>query len=141
MAELALREGRWAEAGLLSDRGLALTKGFKADAEKKKDLIQRGYLGAAMVAQQHERWEDARRLLTELLKADPDAAAGHYRLGQVLFEMDKQKEAYAELQAAARMDEDIPSPEMTMAQLFDKEKDRVNAEKWLKQAVAADQRN
>ena len=43
------------------------------------------------------------------------------------------------MQAAARMDEDIPSPEMTMAQLFDKEKgSRSNAEKWLKQAVAAD---
>jgi tetratricopeptide (TPR) repeat protein len=138
MAELALREGRWTDAGLLSDKALALAKPFKGDAEKKKDLIKRAYLGAAMVAQQQEHWEEARKLLGELLKASPDAAAGHYRLGQVLFEMDKQKEAYAELQAAARMDEDIPSPEMTMAQMFEKAKDRASADKWMKQAVAAD---
>ncbi len=138
MAELALREGQWTDAGLLSERALLLLKGFKADADKKKDLGTRAFLGAAMTAQQHERWEDARKLLTELIKANPDSAAAHFRLGQVLFEMDKQKEAYAELQAAARMDEDIPSPEMTMAQLFEKNKDRANAEKWMKQAVAVD---
>jgi tetratricopeptide (TPR) repeat protein len=138
MAELALREGQWTDAGLLSERAVGLLKGFKADADKKKDLTTRAYLGAAMTAQQHERWEDARKILTELIKANPDSAAAHFRLGQVLFETDKQKEAYAELQAAARMDEDIPSPEMTMAQLFEKNKDKANAEKWLKQAVAAD---
>ncbi|HVU90274.1 MAG TPA: tetratricopeptide repeat protein [Pirellulales bacterium] len=138
MAEIALREGRWTDAGLLSERGVGLLKGFKGDADKKKDLMTRAFLGAAMTAQQHERWEDARKLLAELIKANPDSAAAHYRLGQVLFEMDKEKDAYAELQAAARMDEDIPSPEMTMAQLFEKDKDRANAEKWMKQAVAAD---
>ena len=78
------------------------------------------------------------KLLADLLKSNSDAAVAHYRLGQVLFELKKQKEAYAELQAAARMDEDIPSPEVTMAQLYDKGKDRANAEKWMKQAVAAD---
>ena len=138
MADLALREGQWTVAGLLSDKALAIAQAFKGDAEKKKDLLKRAYTGEAYTAREHEQWEDARKVLTALLKVEADNARAHYQLGQVLFELKKPKEAYAELQAAARMDEDVPSPEATLGQLYEKAKDRTNAEKWMKQAVAAD---
>ena len=56
----------------------------------------------------------------------------------MLFELKKQKEAFAELEAAARMDEDIPSPEATLARMYEKAKDRTSAEKWMKMAITAD---
>ena len=138
MAELALRESRWTDAALLSDKAIPFAKAFKKDAERKKDLIKRAYLDAAEAAKKQERWEDARKLLAELLKGMPDSGVAHYRMGEALFELDKQKEAYAELQAASRMDDDIPSPEFTLGQLFDGAKDRANAEKYMKLAVASE---
>ncbi len=138
MADLAGRELQWTDAGLLAEKAITLAKTFKGDPERKKDMLKRGYLLAALVAQQHEQWEDARKLLADLLKSNNDVALAHFRLGQVLFELKKQKEAYAELQAASRLDEEIPSAEITMAQLYDKGKDRASAEKWIKQAVTAD---
>jgi len=138
MADLAGREQQWTDAGLLAEKAITLAKAFKGDPERKKDMLKRGYLLAALVAQQHEQWEDARKLLADLLKSNNDVALAHFRLGQVLFELKKQKEAYAELQAAARLEDEIPSAEITMAQLYDKAKDRAGAEKWIKQAVTTD---
>jgi tetratricopeptide (TPR) repeat protein len=138
MADLALRDGQWTVAALLSDKSLALAQAFKGDAEKKKDLLKRAYSGAAYAAQSHERWEDARKLLNALIKVEADNANAHFQLGQVLFELKKPKDAYAELQAAARMDERVASPEATLGRLYEKAKDRANAEKWMKQAVAGD---
>jgi predicted Zn-dependent protease len=138
MAEIALREGRWTDAALLSDKAIPLAKAFKGDAERKKDIGKRAYLNAAGAAKSQERWEDARKLLADLLKALPDSAVAHYRMGEALFELDKQKEAYAELQAASRMDDEIPSAEITLGQLYDNAKDRANAEKYMKLAVASE---
>ena len=138
MGEFALREGRWTDARLLGDRAIVLARASKANAEKKIDLVKRAYLVTAAAAQAHEAWETTRTLLADLLKVAPDSGVGHFRLGQVLFEMKKPKEAFAELQAAARLDDEVPSPEATLAQLYDKAKDRVNAEKWMRNAVAAD---
>ncbi|HEY1599317.1 MAG TPA: tetratricopeptide repeat protein [Pirellulales bacterium] len=138
MAEIALRDARWTDAALLSDKAIPLAKAFKGDPERKKDLGKRAYLNAAGAAKSQERWEDARKLLADLLKALPDSAIAHYRMGEALFELDKQKEAYAELQAASRMDEEIPSAEITLGQLYDNAKDRANAEKYMKLAVASE---
>ena len=138
MADVALREGQWTVAGLLSDKALSIAQAFKGDADKKKDLLKRAYTGEAYAAREHEQWEEARKVLTALLKVEADNAKAHFQLGQVLFELKKAKEAYAELQAASRMDEDIPSPEATLGRLYEKAKDRTNAEKWMKQAVASD---
>jgi tetratricopeptide (TPR) repeat protein len=138
MAELALGDRQWTAAGLLADRAIVLAKAWKGDADKKNETLKRAYLDAAIVAQAHDRWEDARRMLGDLLKLAPDDAKGHFRLGQVLFELKKQKEAFAELEAAARMDDEMPSPEATLARMYDKAKDRASAEKWMKMAVSGD---
>ncbi|MBI2827501.1 MAG: tetratricopeptide repeat protein [Planctomycetia bacterium] len=136
-ADLAMREGQTTDAGLLFEKALALSQATKAPDERKKDFLKKAYFGVAMSAVAHEQWEDARKNLAILITVDPESAAAHFHLGRVLFEVKKTKEAYAELQAAARMDEKIASPEATMAKLYERAKDRANADKWMDQAVKA----
>ena len=50
MADVALREGQWTVAGLLSDKALSIAQAFKGDADKKKDLLKRAYTGEAYAA-------------------------------------------------------------------------------------------
>jgi tetratricopeptide (TPR) repeat protein len=57
--------------------------------------------------------------LQELLKADPDSAAAHYRLGRALFMQKKFKEGYAEFQAASKADKNLPNPDISAALMYD----------------------
>jgi len=138
MADQALRERQWTIASMLSEKAVVLSQAYKGDAERKKDLQKRALLIAGTAAKGREDWETSRKALSALVKLAPSDAAGHFQLGCVLFELKKDKEAYAELQAAARLDEDLPSAESTMGHLWDSAKDRAKAEEWMKRAVKTD---
>jgi Tfp pilus assembly protein PilF len=132
--ELALRESQVTDAGLLFDKAAPLAAAFKGDPERTKKLQIRAEAGQAAVAEMREQWETAQKHLQAWLKLDPKSAIAQFRLGRALFGTD-QRAAYTALQAAAKLDSKVPSPEVTMAKLFQQKKDKDSAEKWMKSAV------
>jgi tetratricopeptide (TPR) repeat protein len=84
---LYLKEGRAQEAvGLLQQ---ALTRNVNWQEGK----IQ---LAVALFSSNHD--EDARKILTEVLAADPKNADAHYQMGRLLLKSGKQDEARRYLQ-------------------------------------------
>lgn len=138
--ELALRESQVTDAGLLFDKATPLTASFKGDPERVKKLQIRAQAGQTAVAEMREQWEPAQKHLQNWLKLDPQSAVAHFRLGRALFTTD-QKGAYTEMQAAAKLDPKVPSPEVTMAKLFQQKGNKESADKWMKSAVAQAPKN
>ena len=138
MGDMAVREAHWTDAGLLYDKAAPLAAAFKGDAERAKKMQIRALAGQAMVAEMREQGDAAQKHLQAWLKLDSNAAVAHFRLGRAMFATD-QKAAYAEMQAATRIDPKMPSAEVTMAKLFQKKgtKDgKESADKWMKSAVS-----
>jgi len=134
--DLAFNAGAYTDATLLFEKGLLLAQAFKGNDTKKADYLKRALTGVALGAEKQERWEDAQKNLQALIRVDSTLGLAHFRLGRVLFELKKPKEALSELQAAARLDEKVPSPEVTMAKFLASAKDREEADKWMERAIA-----
>ncbi len=134
LAERAVSDGRVSEASLMFDKAAQVLGGFADNPKRKVNLQTRIYNGGATADEARGDAKAARAKLDALIKLDPGNAAAHERLGRVLFGLGDQRTAYAELKAAAEADKEMPSAELAMASLFGT--DKVNAEKWLKAALA-----
>ncbi len=132
LGERAAAEGRITEAGLLFEKAAKLLDKFNENPRRKQNLQVRTYTTWAGVEEKSENWSEAQKRLDELLKIEPRSGLGHESLGRVLFRLGKQKEAYAEFQAAAEYDKTILPAELAMATLA---ADKPKAEQWLKLAI------
>jgi tetratricopeptide (TPR) repeat protein len=133
--DLAFTEGRFTDCRLLYEKALALAQAFKGNETRKADYVKRALTGAALGAEKHELWEEAQKYLLALVKIDPQMGVARFRLGRVHFELKNPRDAFASLSAAARLDEKIPNPEVTMGKFCYGAKEREEADEWMQKAI------
>ena len=117
LADLALREGRLTEAGLLYAQGNKLADALRDPNPRKQSLSGRAKLGLASVAEARRDWQGAQGYLDALLTSEPDNASLLQRLGRALFHLEKPDEALVKLRAAAEVDKNALPAEVLLAQL------------------------
>lgn len=141
LGDLALRGRRWAEAGLLYQKGGEVLKTFQGSSKRKGPIERRALGGLATVAEAQKDWPTAQKHLEALLAADKENAAALQQLGRVLFRQDKATEALAKFKAAAAADENVLTPEAILAQLYEQADDRDNATKYMVEALTVNPRD
>jgi len=141
LGDLALRGRRWAEAGLLYEKGSELLKTFKGSAKRKGPIERRALGGLATVCEARKDWPAAQKQLEALLALDKENAAALQQLGRVLFRQDKPTEALAKLKEAAAIDENVLTPQAILAQLYEQADDRTNAAKYMVEALTVNPRD
>lgn len=139
-AEAAITEGRVTDAAAILAIGFPKLKEYADNPFRKNNLVKRYFSINAAVAEARKQWEDAEKSLKEWIKLDPKAAAAHQRLARVLFQSDsKDPNIFKELETAAAIEKTLPSPNISMAQLFESLNDaagREAATKYVEAAVA-----
>ena len=148
--ENAIRQRRFTDAALLFDKAIEVAEAYNANAERKKNLAIRGYLGAALVAQAREQWEDAENWLRQSMALRGEDTSLSQRLGQILFKKSeaidgedarKQAElaAYREFERAYNMDtKKVARPEINMARMYQASGREENAKKLVAKARERD---
>jgi tetratricopeptide (TPR) repeat protein len=132
LAEAALASGRLTEAGLLYAKVAPTVEAFRTNTKRREDLQFRLLTGSSLIAESDGDLAAAQKNLEELVRANPNNANTHQRLGRVLFKLNKGREAYEQFKLAADADPRMPPAELAMAQLFS---DKENAEKWINHAL------
>jgi tetratricopeptide (TPR) repeat protein len=138
LAELAVQDTRFTEASLALEQARKLADGnIVTAAGRKAKLLSRIYASLASVNEARQNWPVAQAYLSEWLKLDPQNAAGHERLGRVLFKAGKQESAYNEFELAAKSPlNTVPAlSELLMGQLYEQAGNRSNATKWMNAAT------
>ncbi len=134
LGDLLVRERRWTEADAVYDRGETLWKKLDPQQDRTRTLETRLCSGQASVAEARAQWEAAAAILTRWTKLAPNSPTAHQRLGRTLFMLKREKEAFAEFQAADKTDDGPPAPIM-MAMLFQQQGKVTKAEEWIKYAL------
>lgn len=139
-AEAAITEGRVTDAAAILSIGFPKLKAYSDNLYRKNNLVKRYFSINAAVAESRKQWDEAKKSLEEWIKLDPKAAIAHQRLARVLFQSNsKDPEIMKELQTAAGLEKTLPSPNISMAQLFESLNDtagREAATKYVEAAVA-----
>lgn len=139
LANLALAERRITEAGLLYDKVAELTAKMEGESKRKKDLSIRAAAGQATVAETRGNWELARQKLEAWAKLEPKNYRPLFRLGQVLFKLNRPEDAYKQFQAAQQLSDQAANPDIVMGRLyFQSGNDVANRDKaaqWFNQAI------
>jgi tetratricopeptide (TPR) repeat protein len=139
LAEQAIspQQNRIIEAEALYDKALGLIEKFTENPKRKRNFQIRVRAGRANVYERRKDWQAAFNDLQELLKIDPENAAGHYRLGRALFMQKKFPAGYAEFKTAREKDKNLPDPDVSAALMYDQLGDQAQAQKFFERAVAA----
>lgn len=135
LGDLAFQDRRITDAAVLFSKASELTAAFAENPKRKRDFEIRCHAGSGAVAEARKQWETAQKHLASWLELDPDNASAHQRLGIVLFQLDKSKEALDQFREAKKLDDKAVQPELAMARLYDDAKQRDTAKKLIEQAV------
>jgi Tfp pilus assembly protein PilF len=140
LGDLSFGERRVVESGMLFDKVAELADKMDDKSARKKGLLIRAQAGQAAVAEFRGQWVLARDHLEAWKKLDDKNAVLHRRLGIVLFNLQKPKEAYAEFKLSAKLSAQMPPAEIAMGRLYhlvgSDEKNRAMAADWMKLAVS-----
>jgi tetratricopeptide (TPR) repeat protein len=137
LADLAFQDRRVTDSAVLFDRATQLTAAFEENPKRKRDFDIRCNAGTAAVAEARRQWETAQKHLTAWIALDPDNAGAHFRLGNVLFRLGKEQEALAQFQEARKLDAKALQPELAIARLYDEDRKKDVAQKWIESALKA----
>jgi tetratricopeptide (TPR) repeat protein len=137
LADQAIQQGRFIEAESLYDKSLGIIDKFSANAKRKRNFQIRSRVGRANVYERRENWPAAAADLQELLKADPENAGGHYRLGRALFMQKKFPAGYEEFKTARTKDKNLPLPDVSAALMYDQLGQQDKAQQFFDRAVQA----
>ncbi|MFM8414678.1 MAG: tetratricopeptide repeat protein [Planctomycetota bacterium] len=137
LADLAFQDRRVTDSAVLFDRATELTGAFDENPKRKRDFEIRCNAGTAAVAEARQQWESAQKHLAAWLELDPDNAGAHFRMGNVLFRLGKEKEALAQFQEARKLDAKALQPELALARLYDEDRKKDVAKKWIESALQA----
>ncbi len=135
LGDLAFQERRITDAAVLFDRATQLTAAFDENPKRKRDFEIRCNAGAAAVAEARRQWDTAQQHLGAWLTLDPDNAGAHFRLGSVLFHLGKETEALDQFKEARKLDSKALQPELALARLYDEDRKRDVAKKWIESAL------
>lgn len=142
-AEAAIGEGRITDA----DAVLAICSPKLASFMEKKEnpyrlnnLSKRYWNIKAAVAESRKQWDSAKISLNKWIELDPKSAIPRQRLARALFQLNsRDPNVVKELEEAAKLEKTFPSPNISMAQLFESLNDnagREQAAKYVEAAVA-----
>lgn len=137
LADQAMQQGRTIDADALYEKGLQIASKFSGNAKRKRNFEIRARSGRAGVNQRRKNWDAAVADLKALLQADPENAAGHYRLGQCLFMQKQYKPGLEEFTAAKKADKNLPDPYVAAALMFDQLKMNNETQQSFDKAYAA----
>jgi tetratricopeptide (TPR) repeat protein len=137
LGDLAFQERRITDADVLFVKGAELTAAFTENSKRKRDFEIRCHAGSGAVAEARKQWAAAQKHLSGWLELDPDNSSAHQRLGIVLFQIGKPKEALEQFREARKLDDKAVHPELAMARLYDDAKQRDTARQLIEQAVKA----
>ncbi len=141
LADLEFRGGRITAAKFLYSQAEQLLKDFKGTARRKKLILQRMCSGMAGLAENAEDWPTAQKYLETWLKEDPDNVNALHRLARALFQQNKTDEAMEKLRAAKKANDQVLTPEATMAQFYEAAGQREQAAKMMVAALTAEPKN
>lgn len=119
LGDQAISAGQTIQAEALYQKALELIDQFKGNEKRKRSFVIRARTGSSLVAERRKAWATAVSDLQTLLKADPDNAAAHYRLGRALFMQKKFAEGNAEFTKAATLDKNLPNQNVAAALLYE----------------------
>jgi tetratricopeptide (TPR) repeat protein len=137
LADLAFQDRRVTDSAVLFDRATELTASFDENLKRKRDFEIRCNAGTAAVAEARRQWESAQKHLATWIGLDPDNAGAHFRMGNVLFHLGKEQEALAQFQEARKLDAKALQPELALARLYDEDRKKDVAKKWIESALKA----
>ena len=137
MGDLAFQDRRVTDADVLFSKATQLTSEYLDNAKRKRDFEIRCHAGSAAVAEARKQWEVAESHLKGWMVLDPDNASAHQRMGIVLFQLTRSKEALEQFREAKKLDEKAVQPELAMARLYDDAKKRETAKKLIEAAIVA----
>jgi tetratricopeptide (TPR) repeat protein len=135
MADVALRDRRVTEAKLLLDKANSLLATWKG-SEKRKTFLQPKILaGLATVEEARDNWTGAEAQINAWLAVEPKSTMALQQLAQCLLHEKKVDEALAKLQEAKKLDNEILTPEASLARYYAQAGDQKNARKWMIEAL------
>ncbi len=138
LGDLDFRNGRPTPANMMYSKALAMLPEFKGSARRKKLLTQRVNAGMASVAEVRQDWAAAQKHLEAWLAEDPDNAIALQRTARALFQQNKADEALQKLQEAKKANDQVLTPQATLAQWYETAGDRDNAAKMMVAALEAE---
>jgi Tfp pilus assembly protein PilF len=135
--DLALRERRLSDAQAQYLNGQQLLESFQGDETRKRQLRARTTMGLASVAEARGQFRLASELYSQVIAIEPQHGNAHFRLGNVLFALDRPQQALAEFEAAGELNDAAPNPQLALAQLYHQAGKRDLTETWFERAIAA----
>ena len=138
LAESALAGNRVIEADALFDKAIRLTQGYDANLNRKRSFVIRAYNGRAVVNQRRSMWEAAEKDLRVWLETDPENAAAHGLLGNVMFMLERPRDGLKSFAEAQKLDSKRPSPYVTAGVVLQRRGDNAQAVEYFRRAYQDD---
>lgn len=135
LGEIAIREGRLAEATLSIEHADELLATLEGNEERLENLQIRLLNYKAKLAESRGDWEGARTELEAWVERDPEAAQAQHRLGIVLFQLGEYDAAYEALRKGEEGLDRVRPSAVSMAILYEREGDRTKATEWMNRAL------
>ena len=128
LGDIALNEGRIAEAALDLDKAKQLVEKYSTNTDRKKVLQQFTTSSIAQLAEIRQDWKTAETLLRDFLQSDPKNLIALQRLARAQFQQGQAADAYATLKKSKDIDrenatknktrEAVLTPEAIMAKFY-----------------------
>jgi tetratricopeptide (TPR) repeat protein len=133
--DLAWRDRRLSDAQAQYLRGQQLLESFSGDETRKQQLRVRATMGLANVAEARGQFRTAGKLFSQVVAIVPQHGNAHFRLGNVLFALDRPQQALAEFKKAKELSDAAPNPNLALALLYHQSGQLDEAEKWFERAI------
>ncbi len=137
-AEQAVSGGRATDASFLYEKTHALNQQYEANAKRKRNMEIRCHRGPTQIALGRRDWQDAKVRLEAWLAIDPDNTDIIQNLGRTQFMLDDARGAYQSFDNAVKINKDLPSAALMLAQLYHQKDDQANATKFFENALNSD---
>lgn len=118
LADIAWRDRRLSDAQLQYAESQRLAADLPVDSPRRQRLQSWAAAGLGSVAETRGQLETARKLFADLLEGDPGHMQARIRLGNVLFAMGREEEAFDQFKIATAQQAAAPPAELVMANLY-----------------------
>ena len=137
MGRIAMGEQRITEANMLYEKAGELLLKFTASEKRKGEMMPELYRGLASICLARGDYAGQQKWLEAYLKVEPKSAAAFQALGQCMFQQKNPQAALERYKQARVLDPSSPLPEVALAELYQRSRDRENAKIWMQKALAA----